>query len=107
MSSATESDPNEPTIVTVVAAKSEVRARGTGSLAMPRQSYVVRIGYREPEYAKRRAIEAQVYSGEFRVSATSFEHAIDKGMEAFREAAALSSVCWRREICSVSCVLAE
>lgn len=106
MSSAAGPIDSETGEVKVAPKATEVRARGTGSVKAAR-TYVVRIGYREPEYARCRGIEAHTYSGEFRVVASSVAHAIDMAMDAFREAAAQSSVSWRREVCSVSCSLTE
>jgi hypothetical protein len=63
--------------------------------------YVVRIVYREPEYAQRSGTNRS-YSGRFIVRARSLQAALAEAKARFDEVAAQSGVGWVREIETIS-----
>jgi len=62
--------------------------------------YVVRIVYREPDYARRTGTHRS-YSGRFVVRARSLNAAVAEAKARFEQVAAQSAVGWEREIESI------
>jgi hypothetical protein len=76
-------------------------ARSRGAERWGRARFVVTVSYTEPTYAAHRGISPSVHRASFEVLAGSSSEAEELGRQAFRDAVALESVGWVREIVGV------
>lgn len=67
-----------------------------------RERFVVTVFYTEPTYAAHRGISPAVHRASFRVLAPNANEAGPLGRRAFRDAVALESVSWAREIVGIT-----
>ena len=79
----------------------EARSRGGRPERSGRTRFVVTVSYTEPTYAAHRGIAPAVHRASFDVLAGSAGEADELGRQAFRDAVALESVGWIREIVGV------